>query len=111
MAALGIRPNKVISVTNTFCPIFFWGFRYWQVSHTEWAYVATPEKALLDLIYLTPDADSEGYVRALRLQNLDLVDEERLVSYVERANIPKLERALPHIQQVIHEELTEYEWL
>ena len=92
-------------------PEFFFGFHYRQVSHTEWAHVATPEKALLDLIYLTADADSEGYIRALRLQNLDLVDHKRLVSYVERADQPKLKRALPHIQQVIEEELTEYEYL
>ena len=86
----------------------FFGFEYRQVTRTQWAYMATPEKALLDLIYLTSGADSEGYIRALRLQNLDQFDTERLTAYVERIKKPKLERALPHIVQIIEEELTEY---
>jgi predicted transcriptional regulator of viral defense system len=86
----------------------FFGFEYRQVTQTQWAYMATPEKALLDLIYLTPNADSEGYIRALRLQNLDQLDIERLTTYVERINKPKLKRALPSITHVIEEELTEY---
>jgi predicted transcriptional regulator of viral defense system len=92
-------------------PAFFFGFEYRQVTQTQWAYVATPEKALLDLIYLTPDADSEGYIRALRLQNLDQLDVEQLAAYVERANKPKLKRAFSYILQVVEEELTEYESL
>lgn len=87
----------------------FFGFEYRQVTQTQWAYMATPEKALLDLIYLTPEADSEGYIRALRLQNLDQLDIEQLTAYVERIKKPKLNRALPHIVQNIEEELTEYE--
>jgi predicted transcriptional regulator of viral defense system len=87
---------------------FFWGFEYRQVTPTQWAYMATPEKALLDLIYLTPGADSEGYIRALRLQNLDQLDIERLMAYVGRIKKPKLKRALPSIIHVIEEELTEY---
>jgi predicted transcriptional regulator of viral defense system len=86
----------------------FFGFEYRQVTQTQRAYMATPEKALLDLIYLTPGADSEGYIRTLRLQNLDQLNIERLAVYVERINKPKLKRALPFIIQVIEEELTEY---
>jgi predicted transcriptional regulator of viral defense system len=86
----------------------FFGFEYRQVTQTQWAYMATPEKALLDLIYLTPEADSEGYIRGLRLQNLDQLNIERLTTYVGRADKPKLKRALPHIVQVAEEELTEY---
>jgi predicted transcriptional regulator of viral defense system len=86
----------------------FFGFEYRQVTQTQWAYVATPEKALLDLIYLTPDADSEGYIRALRLQNLDQLNVERLTTYVNRASKPKLKRALSHILQVMEEERVEY---
>ena len=89
-------------------PALFFGFEYRQVTRTQWAYIATPEKALLDLIYLTSGAEREEYIRALRLQNLDQIDSERLIGFVERANKPKLRRALPHILQVIEEELTEY---
>lgn len=90
-------------------PAFFFGFHYRQVTTTQWAYMATPEKALLDLIYLTPKAESAGYIQELRLQNLDQLDVDRLCSYVERADNAKLKRALPHILQVVEEELTEYE--
>jgi predicted transcriptional regulator of viral defense system len=87
----------------------FFGFEHRQVTEMQWAYLATPEKALLDLIYLTPKADSEGYIRALRLQNLDQLNVERLRAYVQRADKPKLKRALIHILQVVEEELTEYQ--
>jgi predicted transcriptional regulator of viral defense system len=90
-------------------PDLFFGFEYRQVTQAQWAYMATPEKALLDLIYLTPGADNEGYIRALRLQNLDQLNVERLTTYVERINKPKLKRVLPYIVQVIEEELTEFE--
>ena len=86
----------------------FFGFEFRQVTQTQWAFVATPEKALLDLIYLTPDADNEGYIRALRLQNLDQLNIKRLTAYVDRAKKPKLKRALSHILKIVDEELTEY---
>jgi predicted transcriptional regulator of viral defense system len=92
-------------------PALFFGFEYRQVTRTQWAYMATPEKALLDLIYLTPQADSEAYIRALRLQNLDQLNIEQLAVFVERANKPKLRRAQTCILQIVKEELMEYESL
>jgi len=89
-------------------PALFFGFQYRQVTQTQWAYLATPEKALLDLIYLTPDGDKAGYIRALRLQNLDQLNLERLTGYVQRTNKPKLKRALPQILHIVTEEATEY---
>jgi predicted transcriptional regulator of viral defense system len=89
-------------------PALFFGFRYHQVTQTQWAYLATPEKALLDLIYLTPGADRMDFLRALRLQNLDQLDLERLKAYVERVSKPKLNRALSHLLQIVEEERTEY---
>jgi hypothetical protein len=38
------------------------------------AFVATPEKALLDLVHLQPGGDAPDYLRELRLQNLDRLD-------------------------------------
>jgi predicted transcriptional regulator of viral defense system len=89
-------------------PALFFGFQHCQVTETQWAYLATPEKALLDLIYLTPDADEPVYIEALRLQNLDQLDLARLTAYVERTDKPKLKRALPHILQAVEAEVTEY---
>ncbi len=110
------RPGKWQNLYGHFSfqhiqPALFFGFEYRQITHTQWAYMATPEKALLDLIYLTPKADSAGYIQALRLQNLDQLNIERLAVYVERANKPKLKRAFPHILKVVEEELTGYSLL
>ncbi len=107
------RPRKWQNLYGHFSyqhiqPDLFFGFEYRQVTQTQWAYMATPEKALLDLIYLTSGADSKKYIKALRLQNLDQLDIKRLTTYVERINKPKLKRALPSIVQLIEEELTEY---
>jgi predicted transcriptional regulator of viral defense system len=90
-------------------PALFIGFQHHQLTQHQCGYIATPEIALLDLIYLTPEADSEGYIRALRLQYLDQLNVERLRAYVQRADKPKLQRALIHILQVVEEELTEYQ--
>jgi predicted transcriptional regulator of viral defense system len=87
---------------------FFYGFHYRLVSQTQSAYVATPGNAMLDLIYLTPDGDNEAYIRELRLQNLDIVDTQRLRRLVERANKPKLKRALQHLLTVIQEDVEGY---
>jgi predicted transcriptional regulator of viral defense system len=107
------RPQKLSNALGHFWyrhlkTDFFFGFRYWQVTKTQYAFIATPEKALLDLIYLTPNGDDEAYIHELRLQNLDVVDIERLHQFVTRANMPKLKRALPHLLAVIREELEKY---
>ena len=89
-------------------PAFFYGFEYRQITASQFAFVATPEKAILDLIYLTPDGANEAYIRELRLQNLDLLDIDRLKNFVARADIPKLRRALPCLLDVIREEIEDY---
>ena len=87
---------------------FFFGFRYWQVSQEQSAFIATPEKAILDLIYLTPNGDDEAYIQELRLQNLDGISVERLGQLVKYANRPKLKRALPFLIDVIEEDTEGY---
>ncbi len=87
---------------------FFYGFRYWGMSDGQFAFLASPEKALLDLIYLTPNADDEAYLRALRLQNLDTLDPARLKGLVQAAGMPKLGRALRQLLLLVEEERTTY---
>jgi predicted transcriptional regulator of viral defense system len=107
------RPQKLSNAFGRFYyrhlkTDFFFGFHYWQVTSTQYAFIATPEKALLDLIYLTPNGDDEAYIRELRLQNLAIVDVDRLRQFVAQANKPKLRRALTHLLTVIREELEGY---
>ncbi|MCA9994616.1 MAG: hypothetical protein KDE56_02640 [Anaerolineales bacterium] len=104
------RPIKLVNDYGYFMyrcikPSFFYGFRYWQISLTQSALIATPEKALLDLIYLTPDSDNPAYIQELRLQNLEIIDVERLQQFVERSGRPKLENAMPHILREVKEDL------
>jgi len=57
------------------------------------AFVATPEKSLLDLLYLTPGSDNPSYLRELRLQNLENLNIERFKSLASQTRSRKLIRA------------------
>ncbi len=63
-----------------------------EVNQGQWAFIATPEKALLDLVYLEPGADDPAYLEGLRLQPQAL-DPMALHTLAARADSPKLQRA------------------
>jgi predicted transcriptional regulator of viral defense system len=73
------------------------------------ALVATPEKALLDLIYLQPGGDTPNYLTELRLQNLDQLDMDELHRQAEIFRTPKLRRAVEIIARLAQNESQEYE--
>ena len=75
------------------------------------ALVATPEKALLDLVYLQPGGDQPAYLRELRLQNLEHLDMDALRLQAETFNTPKLRRAVNAIIRLARSETQEYETL
>lgn len=64
-------------------------------------YIATPEKALLDLLYLTPGADSAHYLAGLRLQHTDELDLHLLRQLAERFATPKMHRAVELLAQLL----------
>ena len=68
----------------------FWGYTRVDVAAGQQAFVAQPEKALLDLIHLTPGADKPAYLDELRLQNLERLDRQRLIEFVHRTTSAKL---------------------
>jgi hypothetical protein len=82
-----------------------------EVDDDQEAFVASPEKALLDLIYLTPGADSAAYLKELRLQNLEALDLDRLQDEAELTRRPKLQRAAARVAALARSEMTEYETL
>jgi len=92
-------------------PALFWGYRQTEVYPGQHAYLATPEKALLDLVYLTPEADSPAYLRELRLQNLDRLDLVALAARAQRAGSYKLARAAARVALLAREEAEEYRTL
>lgn len=65
------------------------------------AFLAAPEKALLDLVYLHPGGDAAAYLNELRLQNTELIDLDLLKNYSEKFHTPKLDKAYKKIMQII----------
>lgn len=69
------------------------GYTRTEVALRQFAFVASPEKALLDLVYLTPRGDSPAYLLELRLQNPEIIDSDVLLDLATRSGKPKLLRA------------------
>jgi len=87
------------------------GYRRTELGNGQQAFVATPEKAFLDLIHLTPGGDSPGYLQELRLQNLDRLDLDELRRQVALDPAPKLLRAAAFLAELASAEAREYESL
>jgi predicted transcriptional regulator of viral defense system len=85
------------------------GYRRTLLTGGQEAFVATPEKALLDLLYLEPDGDSAPYLNELRLQHLDRLDLDELHRQAERFGKPKLLRAAEQVARLAAAEATEYQ--
>ncbi|MBD3383772.1 hypothetical protein GF407_02495 [candidate division KSB1 bacterium] len=84
------------------------GYQKEEIAHGQSAFVATSEKALVDLIYLTPASDDKAFIRELRLSPDEPLDNERLFEYAEQCKSPKLLRAVKIIKQVVFEKKGEY---
>jgi predicted transcriptional regulator of viral defense system len=89
----------------------FVGFRKTLLVGSQEALIATPEKALLDLVYLEPDGDSMEYLTELRLQNMDGLDVQELSHLAEALGKPKLRRAAARIACLAETEAREYQTL
>lgn len=87
------------------------GYRLTELSVGQRAFIATPEKALIDLIYLHPGADRQDYLDELRLQNLEYLNRRELKRLADLIDIPKLKRAVKQIEEMIQAEEREYERL
>lgn len=80
------------------------GYAEIEVAPRQFAFVASPEKALLDLVYLTRGGDDEDYLRELRLQNPAAVRSKVLEELARRSGKPKLVRASRMIPMVLAEQ-------
>lgn len=87
------------------------GYLRLEVSDGQWAWVATPEKALLDLVYLQAGGDAPAYLESLRLQALERLDLGRLARLAEEGGRPKLLRAARSIAALVRAEASEYKAL
>jgi predicted transcriptional regulator of viral defense system len=71
----------------------FFGYAQVEISKGQSAFLASPEKALLDLIYLTPGSDSPEYLEELRFEPTDHFDWQAFRGHAERLKSRKLKRA------------------
>jgi len=76
---------------------WFFGYRQVELTSGQVAFIAQPEKALLDLAYLTTGATSEDYWQQLRLQNLQNLNTEQLADWARQEGGRKLEQVIRHI--------------
>jgi len=92
-------------------PELLYGYRLLDLGGGQRAFVAAPEKALLDLVLLHPGADAPGYLREMRLQNLEQLDLEAMARLADRSDRPKARRAVEAIAALARSEAEEYEVL
>ena len=87
-----------------------YGYQQVELARGQSAFVAAPEKALLDLIYLQPQGDAPAYINELRLDlgAFDLKELDRLATIAAR---PKLLRAAQRIRALTRDAMLGYETL
>ncbi|MBM3263052.1 MAG: type IV toxin-antitoxin system AbiEi family antitoxin domain-containing protein [candidate division Zixibacteria bacterium] len=90
---------------------WLFGYQAMDIGEGRQAFVATLEKALMDLIYLEPGGDRLDFLRALRLQHMNRLDPERLEAIADRLHKPKLHRARQCIGSLMAEETEGFETL
>ncbi|NQS91210.1 MAG: hypothetical protein HQ574_02285 [Chloroflexi bacterium] len=82
----------------------FFAFDLEDVGDGQSAYLAEPEKALLDLVYLRTGGEEISYLRSLRLQNMEGIDTDRLGEIAQQSSSPKIVRAAENIIHMMGEE-------
>jgi hypothetical protein len=107
------RPGVRITPLGTFVyqhlkVDLFWGYRTQAVGGGRTAFVATPEKALLDLGYLRSRSGEPAFVRELRLQRLDAIDLDLLAATAQRFGSRKVERFARNVAALARAEAEEY---
>ena len=81
----------------------FWGYDSVSVNG-QTAFIASPEKALLDFFYIRGSDASVEYIDELRLQNLEDVDVGKLNEYARRFKKPGMRRIAGMLEKYIQKE-------
>jgi len=90
-------------------PKLFTGYQLVNLTRDQQAFVASPEKALLDLVHLTTGGDDLAYLNEMRLQNLEQINLNYLNMLGQRFEKPKLYRAATTIAELVAEEIETFE--
>ena len=99
------RPEEYVTPVGRFqfrhiMPERFFGFEEMEITPHQLVLMASPAKALVDLLYLTPYSDNPDYLRELRLHEPDRFNREALVAVVEKLGSSKVERAIRKVFQL-----------
>lgn len=103
------RPETISSSIGNFIfrhikMAWFHSYKTIELGEDQSAFIASPEKALLDLFYLTPDSDDSNYQNELRLQNLEALDIVQLSRLAQESNSQKLSLASKNIMLLVKEQ-------
>lgn len=109
------RPRGFVTELGDFAyrhvaPTRFFGYREYPTEVGS-ALIATPERALLDLLYFAKGPWDEARVRELRLQNLEGLDLDRLESQAKRFDSPRLRKASKLVRRHAEQEQQDMEAL
>lgn len=108
------RTARYVTPLGTFVyqhvrPSMLWGYEAAIGSAARSVRVAVPEKALIDLVYLDPEASGMPYMRELRLQNLDRLRLDVLATMAERCGVRRVIKAAALIAEMAADEGESYQ--
>ena len=84
------------------------GYRLVELGNGQSAFVASPEKAVLDLVHLQPRGDRAAWLDGLRL-NLEALSARRLTEIADATGSPKLKRAAACLNRLAGDPALAYE--
>lgn len=79
----------------------FWGYKS-VVVNKQTAFIAFPEKALLDLCYLNGMRISQDYLEGLRLQNMEKINVDRLFQFAKKFKKPGMLKVAKEIEKYMN---------
>ena len=89
-------------------PELFWGYEPVSIDRERVVFIASAEKALLDMAYLRTCSGEPEFVRELRLQRLELIDTKRLTALAARFGSKKVEQFARNVVSLAESERGEY---
>ena len=78
----------------------FWGYNSVTVNG-QTGFIASPEKALLDLFYINRVKVSFAFLKELRLQNIGRINKRKLLTAAERFKSPTILKAANTVNEYI----------
>lgn len=84
------------------------GFQSIEVSPNQFARIATPEKAIIDLWTVMPNSDKPEFIETLRLQNTESIDLDKMERLISEQPRRKLSRGFRCLRAWLEQHHNEY---